>query len=120
MRSFASLSVFISGPSLHNAGRVRSDVWKDQRPKHYAQELATLQTEANRLLSAVHHESARTQVRLAIRDLDEAHTWLKQPNFERRPSIHQIVRLIIETVTWRLNLVRDGLDKVGPDFQILG
>jgi hypothetical protein len=66
-------------------------------------------TQAEMLLSLASHDTANEQVRLSLRDLDEALAWL-----QRRPTAGSI-QLLLELATWRLNTVREMLRSGGPD-----
>jgi hypothetical protein len=55
------------------------------------------------LLSIAAHHAAREQVQLALRDLDEAVSWLD------RDTSTGPVDLLVDLAAWRLNTIRDVL-----------
>ena len=61
------------------------------------------------LLSIATHPAAREQVQLALRDLDEAVTWL-----DRDACIGQ-VDVLVDLAAWRLNTIRDALRNGGAN-----
>ncbi len=85
-----------------------------------AAQVDMLRGEVQRLLTAATHRVTQEQVRLASRDLDEAIAWLGQDDFDARWPLHRVVDLIINLATWRLRMVRDALQKHGPDAAQLG
>ena len=66
-------------------------------------------TQAEMLLSLASHDTVNEQVRLSLRDLDEALAWL-----HRTPTAPPI-RLLFELASWRLDTVREMLCSGGPD-----
>ena len=65
--------------------------------------------QAEMLLSLASHDTVNEQVRLSLRDLDEALAWL-----HRRPTCHAI-QLLLELASWRLDTVREMLCSGSPD-----
>ena len=65
--------------------------------------------QAEMLLAIAMHHTAREQVQLAVRDLDEAMTWL-----DRDSSTSPIGRLL-DLAAWRLDIVRYALRDEGAD-----
>jgi hypothetical protein len=84
------------------------------------QQVFARRTEATQQLERAQHETMKDQLQFALRDLEEAELWLSQPNIDSRPSIQQVVRLILELAGWRINIVKDALDKFGPDAMMMG
>ena len=75
---------------------------------------------ANLLGDTVTHETMKEQVRLAIRDLDEASSWLEEEDIEARHTIVAIADLIINLAKSRLTLVGDALNRSGPNASLIG
>ena len=74
--------------------------------------IADQQRIANRLLTASNHDTIKTQVTHALRDLDEAIRLL----CERAQTSHSILQtadLLIETAEWRLTTVDNELKGCG-------
>ena len=69
--------------------------------------------QAEMLLAIATHHTAREQVQLALRDLDEAMTWLD------RDSCIGAVDLLVDLAAWRLNTIREGLRDQGADTALL-
>ena len=65
------------------------------------------------LLAIATHHTAREQVQLAERDLDEALTWL-----DRDTSIGP-VDLLVDLAAWRLDTIREALRDQGADTALL-
>jgi hypothetical protein len=65
------------------------------------------------LLSIATHHTAREQVQLAGRDLDEALTWLD------RGTCIGPVDLLVDLAAWRLNTIREALRDQGADTALL-
>ena len=68
--------------------RLTTDLWERIDAKR---------REAEMLLSVASHDTVNDQVRLGLRDLDEALEWL-----HRNPSTSP-VHLLLDLATWRLN-----------------
>ena len=68
--------------------------------------------QAEMLLSVASHDTVNEQVRLSLRDLDEALAWL-----HRKPTASSI-HLLLELATWRLETVREMLRSGGPDARL--
>jgi hypothetical protein len=83
-------------------------------------DIETQQAEAVRLMTLAEHDTIKEQVRLAIRDLDEALHWLNEKNVDTRPSILRIADLAFGLATWRLTMVKNALDKYGPGAMLIG
>lgn len=71
--------------------------------------IATLKLEAKRLVDRPLDPSMKELVRLAVRDFDEAITWLRQENVENRPYILKITDLAISFGRQRLEMVHEGI-----------
>jgi hypothetical protein len=83
--------------------------------------LLTIETEranAARLISLVSHESMKTQVRLAIRDLEEAVLWLHQKDLGAAGLI--VIDVILMLARARLTMVDAALTAHGPDAMLIG
>ena len=65
------------------------------------------------LLSIATHHTAREQVQLALRDLDEAVTWLE------RDTCVGPVDVLVDLAAWRLNTIREALRERGADTVLL-
>lgn len=83
-------------------------------------QIELLSTTAGLLLDEATQQSIKEQVRLAMRDLDEAALWLEQPDVDKRPEIIDIIDLNLGTATRRLQIVDDALAKHGPDATFNG
>jgi hypothetical protein len=83
-------------------------------------QVAAQEVEAARLLSIATHSTARAQVRLASRDLDEALLWLKETDVDARPSILKMVDLLLDLATCRLTMVDSNLKTYGPGARLIG
>jgi len=75
---------------------------------------------ATRLLETVSDSWGQGQVQLAIRDLNEAETWLGHPAVDSRPSIIEAVDAVLEFVRWRLASIDPTVEKYGPNFETTG
>jgi hypothetical protein len=73
---------------------------RDQLSQRIADQLAV----ADRLLSSA-RDDERTQIRLAVHDLNEASGLLNQQPTGPAQSLLQIVDLLVETAEWRLTMV---------------
>ena len=82
--------------------------------------IEALVVEAERLLASANHESIKEQVQLASRNLAEASTWVRQGNFDSRPSIMRIVDRILDLAETRLRLVDEALTAHGSDAKWVG
>jgi len=82
--------------------------------------IAARRADAGRLLAIMTNPVMKEQVRLAMRDLEEAHAWSTQPNFENRPHLQTFVDLILSLATWRLKLVQRALSTYGHDAKLIG
>ena len=69
--------------------------------------------QAEMLLAIATDHTAREQVQLALRDLDEAMTWLD------RDSCIGPVDLLVDLAAWRLNTIRVGLRDQGAGTELL-
>ncbi|MGE0705212.1 MAG: hypothetical protein AB7P22_14875 [Vicinamibacterales bacterium] len=56
----------------------------------------------------------RRILRSALRDLDEAVLWLRQPNVDRRPGVLTIPVLAVSTAEAKLEQVQRAIDAYGP------
>jgi hypothetical protein len=65
------------------------------------------------LLAIATHHTAREQVQLALRDLDEAVTWLD------RDACIGPVDVLIDLAAWRLNAIRAALRGGGTNTALL-
>jgi hypothetical protein len=65
------------------------------------------------LLSIATHHAAREQVQLALRDLDEAVTWLD------RDACMGPIDVLVDLAAWRLNTIREALRDRGADSALL-
>ena len=84
------------------------------------EQIATLLTEAQFLLDAATQKPMKEEVLCATSDLDEGLMWLQQPGVNARPEILHIVDLRILAAARRLEMVREALEKYGPDATTLG
>jgi len=76
--------------------------------------------DAEHLLAGARHESMKEQLRLAVRDLDEAEQWITWPGLEQRPELLEIADHILELAAWRISTVREALDLYGSEGPSLG
>ena len=76
------------------------------------QRIEARRTQAEMLLSIASHDTAKEQVRLGLRDLDEALAWL-----HRKPSTSP-VPLLLDLATWRLNTIMEVLRTEGADAEV--
>ena len=67
--------------------------------------------QAEMLLSVASHETVNDQVRLGLRDLDEALHWL-----HRKPSTSP-VHLLLDLATWRLNTAMRMIRSEGAEAE---
>lgn len=67
--------------------------------------------QAEMLLSVAGHDTVHEQVRLGLRDLDEALDWL-----QRKPGTSP-VHLLLELATWRLNTVMQTMRTEGAEAE---
>ena len=67
--------------------------------------------QAEMLLSVASHDTVNDQVRLGLRDLDEALDWL-----HRKPSTGP-VHLLLELATWRLNTAMRTMRTEGAEAE---
>jgi hypothetical protein len=65
------------------------------------------------------HDAMKHQLRLAIRDLDEALEWLDQDNIDHRPFILRIVDMAIELAMARVIAVQQAFEMYGLDARSL-
>jgi hypothetical protein len=73
---------------------------------------------AEMLLPEVQHDTAKEQILLARRDLDEGFRWLQHSNIDGRSRALKIVDLLLSLAQSRLQLVADGFKKFGPDVSL--
>ena len=69
--------------------------------------------QAEMLLAIATHHAAREQVQLALRDLDEAVTWLESD------TCIGPVDVLVDLAAWRLNTIREALRQRGTDAAVL-
>ena len=79
---------------------------RDQLSQRIADQLAV----ADRLLSSA-RDDERTQIRLAVHDLNEASGLLNQQPAGPAQSLLQIVDLLVETAEWRLTTVDKSMNE---------
>ena len=84
---------------------------KEQRSRR----IAARRTQAELLRAATTQEAFRTQVRLALRDLDEAAMWLNATGSLGSASASGIVDALLTLGGCRLDLVRNLLRTFGPE-----
>jgi hypothetical protein len=73
-----------------------------------------MKTQADRLQSIATQGPMKEQVRLAVRDLEDALVLLKEPHLQTRPSMLRIVELTIQLVAKRLDVVQTALRDNSP------
>ena len=76
--------------------------------------IACYRAEADRLLRTVQHPSMRKQIKLALRDLEEAVYSVNQPSFDGQFLLQQIADCAILNAIRRLALVDSAVRKHGP------
>ena len=81
-------------------------------PGALRQRIEARRRQAEMLLSIASHDTAKEQVRLGLRDLEEALAWL-----HREPTASPI-QLLLKLATWRLDTVREMLRSGGPDARL--
>jgi hypothetical protein len=80
--------------------------------------IETLKADAERLMAVATQEPIREQIRLAIKDLDQARLWLSKPNVDE--GLLKFIDLTIKLGSWRLTMVEDALKSRGPDATLSG
>lgn len=74
-----------------------------------------LRMAAMRLQPLTTHPSTLARVTTALNDLDEAATWLESPDVETRPSILQLVDVLLAVAFARLRVVDEVIARFGPE-----
>ena len=80
-----------------------------------AGEIAATRAESVRLLETATHASLKDIIRLALHDLDEGLTWLRTADSIGEPSAARMAGLNIAAARGRLMIVKDAIEKRGPD-----
>lgn len=86
-----------------------------QRPRIEAR-----RAQAELLLATANHESVKAQIRLGLRDLDEAFMWLKMHDSVSPEFVEGIVRGLLTVTGCRLDGIRTLLRTSGPDATLTG
>lgn len=82
--------------------------------------IAQLQSDALRQLTRARHTVMKHQISLADRDLEVGLAWLGEKDADSNASILAFVDLTIDLASWRLELVKNALDKYGPNAMLIG
>ena len=77
-----------------------------------------LRAEAGQLLTTVTEQALQQQLHLALRNLDEAETWISSNN--NSPSIIVLIDLLLELAASRTRIVADTVRAYGPDVTTIG
>ena len=79
-------------------------------------EIDTLRTDATVLLMRANHESLKTHVRDAQRDLSDALALLDQEQHTKAPALLiELLRTAVRSASHRLNMVEHTLQTDGPN-----
>ena len=76
--------------------------------------------QADLLLSTANHESVKAQIRLGLRDLDEALLWLKRHDSVSPEFVEGMVRGLLTVSGCRLDGIRALLRTSGPGATLTG
>ncbi len=83
-------------------------------------QITVLRTRAVQLMSLANHRTMQVQVRMALRDLDEALIWLNAQDVVHRPLLLKIADRAAEFAALRLALIEKALADYGPDVTEIG
>ena len=78
-----------------------------------------LRTEAAQLLTTVTQQAPQQQLHLALRNLDEAETWISS-NVTDSPEINALIELLLELAASRLQIVGEAVRAYGSHATTLG
>ena len=96
-------------------------IMADVTPKQARLERVTIaRTEADRLLAIATHDTMKTHIVLALRDLDECVLCLGQERADSRPTILTLVDRLIDVAELRLGMVDQALADYGPGANVIG
>ena len=87
---------------------------------HRLDAIELLRTEAGLLLTSVSQEAARQLLQSAVRNLDEAETWVRSLDGPDCPPIIGLIDLLMELSATRIQIVAEAVGAYGPDAAPIG
>jgi hypothetical protein len=87
---------------------------------HRLDAIELLRTEAGLLLTCASQEAARQLLQSAVRDLDEAETWVRSLEGPDCPPIIGLIDLLMELAATRVQVVAEAVRAYGPDAPRIG
>jgi hypothetical protein len=77
--------------------------------------IETARVDAARLMSAANSDSMKRYIQLALRDLNDAISWLNHTDGDSATPVLAVADVAIRGATARLEFVAVALDRYGPD-----